>query len=54
MTKMAKNISVMSQDNNFISDFYPNFALNCKYDNDEEKKVVSYNDISLNKILSTL
>lgn len=54
MTKMSKNISMMTNDNDYFSDFYPDYALNCKYEKDDEKKVVSYSDVSLNKVLSTL
>ena len=51
---MAKNISQISENNAFITDFYPKFGLNCKYENDEEKKIVAYNDEEVNKIVGAL
>lgn len=38
----------------FITDFYPTFALNCTYELDQEKKIISDTDIELGKIMDNL
>lgn len=41
---MAKEITDINNSKHFITDFYPNYVLDCQYKNDEEKKIVAYNN----------
>lgn len=51
---MAKNVEEASHDKLFITDFYPEPALQIRYDNDEEKKIVSSTNEEMGKIISSL
>jgi len=44
----------VSAEEYFITDFYPEFAVNCTYENDQEKKIIAHHDIELSKVIDNL
>lgn len=54
MDKILNEISQISNSRDFITDFYPEFAVNCQYVEDDEKKAVACNDVALNITLTKL
>ena len=51
---LAKNVDQANAREYFITDFYPEFALNSTYEDDEEKRIVATTDPELAKIMENL